>query len=53
MLDPTAAVIVFGEKPSCPLAPTVTVCTPEVDDDVVDTGAAAFEVVVESPGDPY
>ena len=56
-MDPTAALIVFGEKARALLAPTVTVCTPELDDEVVDAGAAAaaagVELVLEFAGGPY
>jgi hypothetical protein len=50
MLDPTAAVIEFGENPSTLLSPTVTVYTPGVEDDVVVAGSV--EVVAELAGDP-
>lgn len=52
---PVAAVMVLGEKARAPFAPTVTVCSPEVEEEVVDAGAAADEVVLESlpAGAPY
>jgi hypothetical protein len=47
MLDPTAAVIVSGENASVLPIPTVTVCTPEVEEDVVVVGVAEAVEVVE------
>jgi hypothetical protein len=47
-------VIVLGEKARLLLAPTVTIWTPGVEDEVVDAGAAAAEEVVAEPaGAPY
>lgn len=43
MLDPTAAVIESGENASALLSPTVTVCTPGVEEDVVVAGVASLE----------
>jgi hypothetical protein len=45
MLDPTAAVIVSGENASALPIPTVTVCTPGVEEDVVVVAEEAVEVV--------
>lgn len=52
---PVTAVIVLGENLRAPLAPTVTVCSPEADEEVVVAGVAADEVVLESlpAGGPY
>lgn len=54
-LLPTVAVIVLGENVRPLLAPTVTVWTPGVEEEVVDAGgaAAAVELVPEPPGAPY
>jgi hypothetical protein len=48
MLDPTSAVIESGEKASALFLPTVTVCTPGVEE--VDVGDCVD--VVELLGDP-
>ena len=49
MLDPTAAVIVSGENAIALFSPTVTVCTPGLEEDVAVADTAE---VVELPADP-
>ena len=49
MLDPTAAVIVSGENAIALFSPTVTVCTPGLEEDVAVADTAK---VVELPADP-
>lgn len=56
MLDPTAAVIVSGENAIALLSPTVTVCTPEAEEDVVvaaDAAEAVVELLAAPPPPPY
>lgn len=45
-LLPVAAVIELGEKVRAPLAPTITVCSPDVEEEVVVTAVAADEVLL-------
>lgn len=46
---PAAAVVVFGEKPSKPFAPTVTVWTLPEEELVVEAGAEVAVVLDDGP----